>query len=165
MKKLTLFSLLAILIFHFSVAQTKPTQRQSLFAAEELNKVLDKLYMAYNTKDSKLFVSLMADDGVYCGTDSREIWDKKEYAELMKAMFADTTFHSKITVDQRRIKYAKDGKSALVMDQFCFEWNKKIPVRHVVHLFKEGNSWICDFVSTSFIPNNEDMDKIFNVLK
>lgn len=80
-------------------------------------------------------------------------------------MFADQSFSPSISVSQREIHLDKDGNSAIVMDQFFFEWNKKIPVRHIAHFVRTGDQWICNFLSTTYVPNDEDMGKIFNALK
>ena len=80
-------------------------------------------------------------------------------------MLADTSLSTKISVDKREIRFDKTGNSAFVIDQFFFAWNNKIPVRHTVHFVKNGNAWKCDFLSTSYIPKDEDIDKIYNAVK
>ena len=80
-------------------------------------------------------------------------------------MFADPSFSPNITVDKREVRLENDGNSAMIVDQFFFEWNKKIPVRHIVHFVRIGDKWTCNFLSTTFIPNDEDLDKIFNAVK
>lgn len=97
---------------------------------QDLTKTLDQMYLAYNTRDIKSFLSLMADDGLFCGTDSKNLWNKDTYSKLMTLMFSDPSFSPNITVDKREIRLDKDGNSAMIVDQFFFEWNKKIPVRH-----------------------------------
>ncbi len=134
-------------------------------AKADLAKTLDTMYLAYNTKDIKAFLSLMADDGLYCGTDPAELWDKATYSKQMTEMFADTSFSPGITPERREIRFDKDGNSAMVVDQFYFEWNKQIPIRHIAHFTRSGNKWTCNFLSTTLIPENKDMDKIFNSVK
>lgn len=165
MKKIHLFVLLLVIIATQIQGQTNSAYPENSPANDNLIKVLDNMYLAYNTKDIKLFLSLMADDGLYCGTDSKDLWHKDIYSKRMTELFADTSFHSQIKVDKREILMAKDHNSAIVVDQFFFEWNKKIPVRHVAHLDMEGSKWRCNFISTSYIPNDEDMEKITNAVK
>ena len=165
MKKLLLFGFSAILVSYFSLAQNNPIQTTNSSAKEGLTKVLDKMYLAYNTKDIKLFLSLMANDGLFCGTDPKNIWDKETYSKLMTQMFADSSFNSHIVVDKREFLIDKGQNSAVVVDQFFFEWNKKIPVRHIVHFVRNKDKWTCNFLSTTFIPRDEDLEKILNAVK
>lgn len=147
------------------LSQTKTKTPVKLSAKDGITKVLDKMYLAYNTKDIKTFLSIMTEDGLFCGTDPTNIWTKATYAKNMTEMFADKSFSPNITVDKREISIDKNEKSAIVVDQFFFEWNKQIPVRHVTHFIKVGDNWKCDFLSTTFVPNDADLDKIFNALK
>lgn len=165
MKKIFYCMFLAMIFFTSCQPKTKAVSFDTVAAKEDLTKTLDKMYLAYNTRDIQTFLSLMADDGLYCGTDSKNIWDKAAYSKLMTAMFEDQSFSPNITVDQREIRFDNNGNSAMVVDQFFFEWNKKIPVRHIVHFNKHGNIWTCSFLSTTFIPNDEDLEKIFSAVK
>ena len=80
-------------------------------------------------------------------------------------MFADSSFNSHIVVDKREFLIDKGQNSAVVVDQFFFEWNKKIPVRHIVHFVRNKDKWTCNFLSTTFIPRDEDLEKILNAVK
>jgi uncharacterized protein (TIGR02246 family) len=134
-------------------------------AKEGLTKMADSTYQAYNAKDVKTFLSFLAEDGLYCGTDSKEFWDKQTYSKLMTEMFADTTSFPKIIVDKREIRFDNNGNTAIVVDQFFASFSKRIPVRHVYHLVKTGNRWVMDFSSVALIPDNEDVAKILKTLK
>ena len=165
MKKISLFVLLLVFMTTQSTGRAKLAYPEKSKTKDILINVLDNMYLAYNTKDIKLFLSLMADEGLFCGTDSKDLWDLATYSKRMTELFADTSFHFKITVNKREIHFDKDLNSAIVVDQFFFEWNKKIPVRHVAHLVRDEGTWKCNFISTSYIPNDEDMDKIYNAVK
>jgi ketosteroid isomerase-like protein len=156
-----------VLMLIFTSCQPKPQSVPSdpVGAKNDLTKTLDKIYLAYNTRNIQSFLSLMADDGLFCGTDAKNLWDKASYSKLMTAMFADPKFAPNISVNRREIRLEKDGNSAMVVDQFYFEWNKQIPVRHIVHFVRIGDQWICNFLSTTFIPNDADLEKMFNSLK
>ncbi len=151
------------------IISCQPKQKTDPFdevaAKEDLTKSLDTLYSAFENRDSTAFLSLMTDDGFFCGTSPYDLWRKKKYSKLITAMLSDTSFSTKISVGRREIRFEKSGNSAFVVDQFFFEWNKLIPVRHIFHFIKIGNVWKCDFLSTAFIPKDEDMDKIINALK
>jgi ketosteroid isomerase-like protein len=164
--KRTFYSLIVSLILITSCQpKLKTVPFDPVAAKKDLTKTLDTMYLAYNNRDIQTFLSLMADDGLFCGTDPKNIWDKASYSTLMTIMFADPSFSPNISVSLREIHLDKDGNSAIVMDQFFFEWNKKIPVRHIAHFVRIGDHWICNFLSTTYVPNDEDMDKIFKALK
>lgn len=159
--------LLFVVLFIFTACQPKTatTPFDKVAAKEGLTKTLDTMYAAFSARDSITFMSLMTEDGLFCGTSPKDFWDKATYAKLMTALLADTSLSTKISVDKREIRFDKTGNSAFVIDQFFFAWNNKIPVRHTIHFVKNGNAWKCDFLSTSFIPKDEDIDKIYNAVK
>lgn len=145
--------------------KTKTVPFNPADAKQDLTKTIDRFYQAYNSKDSTAFFAFMADDGLYCGTDATEFWDKATYSKLMTKMFADTSFSPDISIDKREIRIDKDGNSAIVIDQFFTGWSKQIPMRNVFHLIKTENKWMCDFSSISLIPDNKDLNAIFNSVK
>ncbi len=165
MKNISYFLLLVMIVLTACQPNSNQAKFDAVTSKNELTKTLDKLYLAYNTKDIETFLSLMADDGLFCGTDPNNIWDKPTYSTLMTIMFSDPKFAPNIALDRREIRLENGGNSAMVVDQFFFEWNKKIPVRHIVHFVRTGDKWTCNFLSTTYVPNDVDMDKIFNALK
>ena len=164
MKMIYCFLLIAMAVFTSCQPNSKQVPFDPVATKQDLTKTLDKMYLAYNNRDIQTFLSLMADDGLFCGTDPNNIWDKPTYSTLMTIMFADPKFAPNIALDRREICLGKDGNSAMVVDQFFFEWNKKIPVRHIAHFVRNGDLWTCNFLSTTFIPKDEDLDKIFKAV-
>jgi hypothetical protein len=81
-------------------------------------------------------------------------------------MFADTSLKIDITIDKRVIRIAKDGNSAIALEQmFLNPFSQKIPVRNIYHLVKVNGIWQFDFTSVGFIPNNEDLEKLNKALE
>ena len=165
MKKSIYSIVVAVVLLTSCQPKTDIVPFDKVAAKEGLTKTLDTMYAAFRDRNIKTFLSLMADDGLFCGTSPKDIWDKATYAKLMAAMLADATLSTGISVDRREIRFADNGNSAFVIDQFFFEWNKRIPVRHTVHFIRSGNTWKCDFLSTALIPKDEDFDKIYNAVK
>ncbi len=120
MKKVLFLSLLCLAIINITLAQSKTKAIDYSTSKKDLTETLEKIYLAYNTRDIKSFLSLMDDDGLFCGTDSRNIWDKAAYSKLMTEMFADTSFSPNISVDKREIHFDTGRNSAMVVDQFFF---------------------------------------------
>lgn len=134
---------------------------------DSIAKNLDKMYAAYTAKDATTFLSFLTDDCLSCGTDSEEFWDKEAYSKLLNQMSADTSYTApSFSLGKREIRLDKSGNSAIVVDQLVItEWTDQIPLRNVTHHIKTDNKWMCDFVSMSLVPNNEDLEKIFNAVK
>ena len=66
----------------------------------------------------------------------------------------------------REIRIAADGNSAVSVEQMFMEvFSQKMPMRIVYHLVKNGDDWLIDFISWSFIPNNEDLGKLNKALE
>jgi len=163
MKKTLFLMFLSVMILTVSQAQTKPASGDKSSAKEAIAQSLDKMYADYQAKDFEKVLAFMTEDCLNCGTDSKEFWDKAASSESFKRMSADTSVHMPgFKMVKREIRLAKDGNSAIVIEQFFInDWSSKIPVRNVSHLVNIKGKWFCDFMSSAFIPDNKDLDKIF----
>lgn len=129
-------------------------------------RVLDAHWSALKAKDGDAVIALVSEDFLSCGSDPEEFWNKKDMYNTVKQMLANNESEIDITVDKREIRIARDGNSAIAFEQmFLTPYSLKIPVRTVYHLVKENNTWLIDFTSTGFIPNNEDIDKLNKALE
>jgi len=165
--KIIFYSMIAaVLMITACQTKTETLPVDAVAEKDSIAKNLDMMYSAYTSKDAKAFLSLVADDCYFCGTDSKEFWDLAAYTTILNEMFADTAFQAPtFTVDKREIRLDKDGKSAIAVDQFFFAgWSDRIPLRNVTHHVKVDNKWLCNFSSMSFVPNNEDLSTIFKSL-
>jgi len=165
MKKILSLLILVFIISMAGIAQKNNASTAKTACTEEVNSMLDMFYLAYNTKDIKAFTSFLTPEGLYCGTDSKELWDKTGYVTLMTATFADPAFAPNIHVMLREIRLSPDGNSAIVVDQFFLDPDNLLAVRQVIHLVKSGNKWLSDFISTSFVPDNSALNLIYDALK
>ncbi|MFZ0473493.1 MAG: nuclear transport factor 2 family protein [Bacteroidales bacterium] len=126
-----------------------------------VNALLDKYDSAFKAKDAPTLIALLADDGLFCGTDPSEIWDKKQISDGWKQYFADTSLLIDYTVDKREILIADDGNSAIAIEQFYFKlFSPNIQWRTIFHAVKAGEGWKFDFISWNLIPKNEDIEKL-----
>jgi len=133
---------------------------------EAVTRVLDLHWSAVEAKDADAVMALVTDNFLSCGTDPKEFWNKTDMYNTVKQMFANTELKIDVTIDKREIRIARDGKSAIALEQmFMKPFSQKIPVRTVYHLVKENNTWLIDFTSTGFIPNNEDIGKLNKALE
>ena len=155
--------ILSVLVLSACWAQTNPATGSKSASEEAITKCMDKFYAAYHSKDFINVLDFMTEDCLSCGTDSKEFWDKAANNDMLKAMAADTSVHPPaFRMDKRVIRLDKEGNSAIVIEQFFInEWSNKIPVRNVSHLVKVKGKWKMDFMSSAFIPDNEDMPRIF----
>ena len=129
-------------------------------------KVLNKHWSAVEAKDTDAIMDLLTEDVLACGSDSKEFWSKTDMSDTIKQMFADTSFKMDIKIDKRVIRIAKDGNSAIALEQmFMRPYSQKIPVRNIYHLVKVNDIWQFDFTSVSFIPDNEDIGKLNKALE
>jgi len=150
---------------------SKAQKAKHIFEVEEPARVavtalLDKYNSAFKAKDAGTLVSLLADAGMFCGTDPSEIWDKKQIADGWTQYFADPSLVIDNTVDKCEILIAEDGESAIAIEQFYFKlFSPNIQWRTIFHAIKSGDAWKFDFISWGFIPRNEDIDKINKALE
>ena len=121
---------------------------------------MDKYQEAYNTRNVSVLSTLLADNGVYCGTAPGEIFEKQNVIDLWEEVFADTTLNLEYSRDVREISIANDGKSAMVVERISVAWSPKIQARQTFHLVENNDGWIIDFVSWAFLIKNEDVGKL-----
>lgn len=128
--------------------------------------LLDKFNSAFKAKDASTVIGILEEDGLYCGTDPSEIWDKKQISDIWTEAFADNSLVVDFAVDNREMLIAKDGNSAIVIEQFYSNmFTPYIPWRAIYHAVKSGENWKLDFISWSLIPRNEDLRKINKALE
>jgi uncharacterized protein (TIGR02246 family) len=129
-------------------------------AKKEVTTMLDDYHGAMKTKNASLMANLFAEEGLYCGTDPNELWDKEAFSDYIRQAFADTSVVTNYTVERRKVRVSPDGKSAIAVEQFIDSYSPKILVRVVSHLVRDSISWKLDFTSWALVPTNADLPRI-----
>jgi SnoaL-like domain len=129
-------------------------------AKKEATEMLDNYHGAMKAKNASEMSNLFAEDGLYCGSDPNEFWDKEAFADYIRKAFADTSVVINYTVERRKVRVSPDGKSAIAVEQFIDASSPRILMRVVSHLVKDSVKWKLDFTSWSLVPSNEDVPKI-----
>ena len=124
-----------------------------------LNDLLDKIDAAILASDISTMASYLSEDFLMCGTDPSEFWNKQYFVDLSKQDSNDPTPEFKY-IDDRKIKVAPDGNSAIVVTQFILGWSPKIPLRMAYHFVKTNDNWMILFCNIAFIPKNEEIETI-----
>jgi uncharacterized protein (TIGR02246 family) len=166
MKSNMLFTFLAIIFVAGCQPkeQDKPVDLASV--KDSISLVIDNYFKAVNSKDIDAYSTLLADDGLFCGSDPGEFWSKKEVVDLMKQQFTDTSFNWKLLPNKQEIKVSSDGKSAIVVNQYLItELSPKIPMREITYITKTENRWLISFNSWNFITENENVEKLNKALE
>lgn len=146
--------------------KTKIVPVDTAAAKVDVTTVLDKYTSAMKAKDANTLMTLLTENGLYCGTDSKELLDKASLLNMMNQTFADTSLKVNYSIDKREIRIATDGNSAIAVEQMFFKaFSQKMPIRMVYHIVKNNDNWLFDFVSWNFIPNNEDLGKLNKALE
>jgi len=58
-----------------------------VFAHEQVNKTLDQFHQAAAKADFDSYFALIANDGIFMGTDAKERWTKQEFKAFVKPYF------------------------------------------------------------------------------
>jgi len=133
---------------------------------KKVNAFLEKYHKAFNTKDIATIETMLADDGLYCGTNSKQLLVKDSLLSMIKRLFADTTFNPNYKVDKREIKITPDGKAAVVMEHFTiYAFSQRIPMRFVSHIHIHKKEWKFDFGNYSYVPNSAGFVRIDKALE
>lgn len=166
MKRTFYLMLVAVMTITACQTRTKIVPVDTAAAKVAVTTVLDKYNSAFKAKDANALMTLLTDNGLYCGTDSKELLDKASLSNMMNQTFADTSLNVNYSIDKREIRIAADGNSAIALEQMFFKaFSQKIPMRMVYHLVKNNDNWLFDFVSWNLIPNNEDLGKLNKALE
>ena len=84
MKKTILPLALAILLF---ACQQPNTATDPATAIKEIGNTLDSFNRAAARADFNAYFNYYTEDGIFCGTDATERWDKKQFMEWSKPYF------------------------------------------------------------------------------
>jgi uncharacterized protein (TIGR02246 family) len=166
MKRTFYLMLAAVMTITACQTKTKIVPVDTATAKVAVTTVLDKYNSAMKAKDANTLMTLLTENGLYCGTDSKELLDKASLLNMMNQTFADTSLKMNYSIDKREIRIATDGNSAIAVEQMFFKaFSQKMPIRMVYHLVKNNDNWLFDFASWNFIPNNEDLGKLNKALE
>ena len=153
-----------ILFAGITFGQTSKTASVDIEAEKAaLNEIMDKIVSEAKDGDWTVFVSLLTEDALFCGTDPSEFWNKQYFVDRSKQDYNDPTPDFKYIGD-RKIKVTTDGNSAIVVTQLMAGFSPKIPLRMVYHFVKTNDNWMIHFVNVAFIPKNEDISKLNEAL-
>ena len=160
MKKLIIVTAL-VLFAGIAFGQTSKTATVDIETAKAaLNDLLNQLDSAMRAQDVSSLASYLTEDALICGTDPSEFWNKQQITDLWTQMLTESAIELNY-ISKREIKVAFDGNSAIAVDQFTMPgMSPKIPWRNVYHLVKNNDNWMILFISSAFIPYNEDIQKL-----
>jgi ketosteroid isomerase-like protein len=166
MKKLSFILLASVILVTACKTKTEPVTVNTEAAKASITEVFEKYNTALKAKDVGVISALLSEDALCCGTDPGEFWDKKAMIDLWNNMAADTSVKVEFTLDKREIRLAKDGNSAIVIEQFVMpSLCPRIPVRSVYHVVKSADNWMFDLITWNLIPKNEDLGKLNKALE
>ena len=166
MKKIFYLMFMAVMLITACQPKTKTVSVDAAAAKIAVTTLLDKYNSAWNAKDVSTMTALLTDDGLFCGTDPSEFWDKKTLSAGWTQAMSDTSVNYNYSLDKREIRIAADGNSAIAVEQFYMKAiSPKMPARLIYHVVKSGDNWMIDFLSWSLIPKNEDTEKLYKALE
>jgi ketosteroid isomerase-like protein len=160
MKKNIFLLLLAVLVL--AACQPKPEAEPEAVDLDqvksEVNASIDQFYDAWKAMDIEPLENMLADWGLYVGTDPKESWNKEEVVALWKDYFTDTTATTELTSISREINVSPCGLLAVAVCQDTYPgWSPNIPLRQTFYLVKMEDKWLIHFINWSFVARNEDV--------
>jgi hypothetical protein len=161
MKKINLL-LLLVAILLAGCQQKAEKETVDLDAARaELEALSDSYYDAWEMRDIEMLEGMIADWGLYAGTDPKEFWNKEQILDLWKRFFANPDATLDYTPIGRNINVSPCGMTAVIVNQGTHnKWSPNIPVRLTFHALKMGESWQIVFINWSFVFKNEDVKRL-----
>jgi hypothetical protein len=123
----------------------------------EINTLLDKWYKDAAETNFQDYFDVIADDGIFIGTDATENWNKKEFMAFSKPYF-DKGKAWNFTSLERNIFFSTDGKTAW-FDELLDTQMKLCRGSGV--LFYQNDEWkIKHYVLSMTIPNEKSNEII-----
>ncbi len=158
MIKIHIFILTTLFINTLSFSQNKRKVINN--NKTQINQTLDTWHKYAAASDFKNYFSLMDKKSVFIGTDSSEVWTKKEFMKYAKPVFKKKKGW-KFTPTSRHIYLSKNGKIAW-FDELLDTWMGKCRGSGVL-VFKNGKWLIKQYVLSLTIPN-EKMKGVIKLL-
>lgn len=131
-------------------------------AIKEVTELMDSFHNALKTKNADEFKDLLDPEGLYCGTDPSEIYNRDTYAQLMGETLNNPTLGAvAYTVDKREIRIDEGNETATILEQYKVDlFSPEIPWRLVSHAIKKDGEWVIDFLSFTLVPTNKQQEVI-----
>lgn len=154
MKKIAFFVLLALI--------TGPLfgQTTSKVTSDDIESFIESYYKATAAQDMDLIASFYADDALFCGTDPSEYWDKTAVLEMFEGSSSGDAPDPSEMVKKRVIHLSDNNMSAIVLEHLAMPWSPNIPVRQTIHVTRNSDKWLIDFIGWSFIAPNDDIGRL-----
>lgn len=129
---------------------------------ESVNSFLNTWHLAAAKADLDTYISAMADDGVFVGTDATEHWGPKEFRK-----FAAPYFEKRQTWDfkplQRHVYFSGDG-NIVWFDELLDTWMSLCRGSGVLQKQSDGNWKIIHYVLSMTVPNDV-VDEVVKIKK
>jgi hypothetical protein len=139
-----------------SLADTRSTDCTDI--PKEINNTLDKWHKAATEADSTTYFDLIADDGIFVGTDKTEVWTKDQFLSFASPYFAKGKAWD-FTSISRNIYNNTD--SLVWFDELLDTWMG--PCRGSGVLANQNGEWkIKHYVLSVTIPN-DDIQKFLEI--
>jgi len=151
--------------FAFNAFVSEPRPSNHDLAKKNVSLLADKFAKAMKQMDVDMLKSTLAEDGLFCGTDPTEVFDKESFMERFEPPMAlEEGFV--FTTERREISLSSNGKSAIVTEQLTYPaWSPNMPIRQTFHAVLEGIDWKFDYIGWSFLVNNGDVEEVNKVLE
>jgi len=148
MKKTILPLAMSLLLF---ACQQSNTVSDPTTSIKEIGNTLDSFNRAAARADFNAYFNYYTEDGIFCGTDATERWDKKQFMEWSKPYF-DKGKAWNFTAIDRHIYMAPDGNMAW-FDELLNTQMKICRGSGVV--VKLNNDWkLKQYVLSTTVPNS-----------
>lgn len=165
MKKLSIFLFVAVMLTNACKQTPAPVSVDLNAVKATVDSMFDRFTSTWNNQDDSIMMSYLTEDALILGTDPSEFWTKKEFSDGWQQMAADSVPVFNF-IGNREIKVSPDGNAAMVVEQFFMPGvSPKIPWRNVYQAVKVDGRWMIDFLSSSFIPRNDDITRINNAVE
>ena len=155
----TIFSLTALL-FLFSCNTTPKAEPVDLKAEEAaIHQVMDTWFTAIDDRDIDALASVLAEDGVFIGTDPGEVASKDTIVAIYDHVMQMSQVPTCEFISEPIVHIQPDGKMAVAVQQYHLKFEKPMamPMRHTFYMVKSDSTWLIEFMDLSFAPFNEQV--------
>ncbi len=156
-QKIILIVLLSVYIVSYTQEISKKERKTSI---SQIEQVLNQWHKYAAASDFKNYFSLMDKNSVFVGTDSTEVWTKKEFMKFAKPFFKKKKAW-KFTPTSRHVYFGNNGQIAW-FDELLNTWMGKCRGSGV--LINKNGEWLIKHYVLSLTIPNEKMKVVIKLL-
>jgi hypothetical protein len=157
--KIHLSTLITVFTFSISLQAQSLNKANAEYVADHLNSFMDSWHLAAAQANAEVFFGMMAENGIYIGTDKTERWLRDELKEWSKKAFERESAWTFTTRERNWQIHEKEGFA--IADELLNTWMGPCRATAVLRLINEH--WKIIHYQLSVTIDNDKIEQFKNL--